>query len=138
MFPLRASRVRRAARVDALTLTPPQNIDLHALTGWIPERISLRRSDSDADSDPEREFNKIADRFHRGDCLATVATGPISDAAAERAGLVPTHAYAMLNIRNVKVGQGRAPGEEPGHGRGVAKTGDRWGENKCQFILLLL
>ena len=33
----------------------------------------------------------------------TVATGEISDAEADRAGLVPTHAYAMLDIREVKV-----------------------------------
>ena len=43
------------------------------------------------------------DRFHKGDVLVTVATGEMSDADADRAGLVPTHAYAMLDIREVQV-----------------------------------
>lgn len=78
-----------------------QNIDLHALTGWIPERIAIRPGSSEFDS--AKEFKKIHDRFHHGDCLVTVATGEISEADEERAGLVPTHAYAMLDIRDVKV-----------------------------------
>ncbi len=42
-------------------------------------------------------------RFHKGHCLVTIATGEMSEANADRAGLVPTHAYAMLDIRPVKV-----------------------------------
>ena len=38
-----------------------------------------------------------------GDALLTVATGPLSDREAERAGLVPTHAYAVLNVIEIKV-----------------------------------
>ncbi|KAH3719763.1 calpain-7-like [Dreissena polymorpha] len=79
------------------------NIDLHALTGWIPERISMSRgSDQDERFDKEKEFKRIMDRFHKGHCLVTVATGDLSDAEADRAGLVPTHAYAMLDIREVQ------------------------------------
>ena len=33
-----------------------------------------------------------------GDCLITVATGEMGDAEAERVGLVPTHAYAVLQV----------------------------------------
>lgn len=81
-----------------------QNIDLHALTGWIPERISVTKgSEQDERFDKDKEFKRILDRFHQGHCLVTVATGDISDAEAERAGLVPTHAYAMLDIREVRV-----------------------------------
>lgn len=43
------------------------------------------------------------DRFHKGHCLVTLATGEIKDGEADRAGLVPTHAYAMLDIRQLKV-----------------------------------
>ena len=43
-------------------------------------------------------------RFHRGECLVTLATGEMSQGEADRAGLVQTHAYAMLDIREVKVG----------------------------------
>ncbi|KAK8405712.1 hypothetical protein O3P69_001903 [Scylla paramamosain] len=74
------------------------NIDLYALTGWIPERVSIK----DKDFNKEATFRKILDRFHRGDVLVTVATGEMSDSAADRAGLVPTHAYAMLDIKEVK------------------------------------
>ncbi|XP_042232051.1 calpain-7-like isoform X2 [Homarus americanus] len=74
------------------------NIDLYALTGWIPERVSIK----DKDFNKEGTFRKIVERFHRGDVLVTVATGEMSDAEADRAGLVPTHAYAMLDIKEVK------------------------------------
>ena len=43
----------------------------------------------------------LCDRHSRGDVLVTVATGELSDAEAERTGLVPTHAYAVLNVRVV-------------------------------------
>ena len=33
--------------------------------------------------------------------MVTLATGEMSEAEADRAGLVPTHAYAMLDIREV-------------------------------------
>nr|CAB3227605.1 calpain-7-like [Phallusia mammillata] len=74
------------------------NIDLHALTGWIPERQSLR----DKDFNPEQFFDKVSDRLRRGHCLATISTGPLSELEADRAGLVPTHAYAVLDMRKVQ------------------------------------
>ena len=41
--------------------------------------------------------------FCAGNALLTVATGEMSKQEAERAGLVPTHAYAVLNITEVQV-----------------------------------
>ena len=38
-----------------------------------------------------------------GNALITVATGTISEATADRTGLVSAHAYAVLSIREVKV-----------------------------------
>ncbi|KAK2170660.1 hypothetical protein LSH36_1g05016 [Paralvinella palmiformis] len=73
------------------------NIDLHALTSWIPERVAIRPGSDQFDAD--KEFTKVQDRFHKGHCLVTMATGDMSEAEADRAGLVPTHAYAMLDIR---------------------------------------
>ncbi len=75
------------------------NIDLYALTGWIPERVSIRPGHPDFDKDGL--FRKLLDRFRKGDVLVTMATGEISEADAERAGLVPTHAYAMLDVKEV-------------------------------------
>ena len=71
------------------------------MTGWIPERVAIKSSSKPFDKD--KEFRKILDKFHKGDCVATVATGPMSDADANRAGLVESHAYAMLDIRETKV-----------------------------------
>ncbi len=75
------------------------NIDLYALTGWIPERLAIRPGDPSFDK--EGAFRKLQSRFERGDVLVTIATGELSDAEADKAGLVPTHAYAMLNVREV-------------------------------------
>ena len=52
--------------------------------------------------EPDREFERLSDRFHKGHCLITAATGVMSDAEAERAGLVSTHAYAVLDIRKAR------------------------------------
>ena len=88
---------------DLIVLKLFQNIDLHALTGWIPERVSISTKGDDERFNKDKEFKRILDRFHRGHCLVTLATGEIPEAEADRAGLVPTHAYAMLDIREVKV-----------------------------------
>lgn len=74
---------------------------MHALTSWIPERISIRPNSADFNKD--KVFDKIHDRYHKGDCLVTVATGQLSQSDQDRAGLVECHAYAMLDVRQVLV-----------------------------------
>jgi len=65
---------------------------------------STQSSTSNDEFNPDAVFKMLIDRFHKGHCLMTVATGVLSDREAERAGLVPTHAYAMLDIRHTQVG----------------------------------
>lgn len=77
-----------------------QNIDLHALTGWIPERKAIREKDPDFNRDSL--FETLESRMSKGDVLVTVATGELSDNDAERSGLVPTHAYAVMEVLTVK------------------------------------
>lgn len=74
---------------------------MHALTEWIPERVAIRPGTTEFSKD--KEFKRLLDRFHKGHCLITVATGELSEAEADRAGLVPTHAYAMLDVKEYKV-----------------------------------
>lgn len=45
----------------------------------------------------------LVSKHSKGDVLITVATGEISEAEADRSGLVPTHAYALLDIKEVLV-----------------------------------
>ncbi|XP_055947914.1 calpain-7-like [Argiope bruennichi] len=75
------------------------NIDLHALTGWIPDRITLEVNDPTFAKDAV--FKKLHSKHNIGHVLITVATGEMSDSEADRAGLVPTHAYAVLDVKEV-------------------------------------
>uniref|UniRef100_A0A673IB56 Calpain-7-like n=1 Tax=Sinocyclocheilus rhinocerous TaxID=307959 RepID=A0A673IB56_9TELE len=77
------------------------NIDLHALTGWIPERIAMHSDNQSFNKD--ETFRILYQRFHRGDVLITTATGVMTEEEGEMWGLVPTHAYAVLDIREYKV-----------------------------------
>ncbi|CAG9835920.1 unnamed protein product [Diabrotica balteata] len=74
------------------------NIDLHALTGWIPERAAIKNC---PDFNKDAVFQKIETRMAKGDVLVSVATGELSDAQAERTGLVATHAYAVMDVQTV-------------------------------------
>ncbi|VEN34558.1 unnamed protein product [Callosobruchus maculatus] len=69
------------------------NIDLHALTGWIPERVAIRLKEPDFNK--ESLFNTLESRLEKGDVLVTVATGELSDYESERSGLVK-----LLKLKN--------------------------------------
>lgn len=75
------------------------NIDLHALTGWIPERSAIRQNDPDFNKD--LLFKMINERLHKGDVLVTVATGELSEFDVKNSGLVQNHAYALLDVREI-------------------------------------
>lgn len=74
---------------------------MHALTGWIPERIAIRNNDPTFNK--ASIFQMLLTRLSSGHVLLTVATGEISDAEANRSGLVSTHAYAVLDIKEIDV-----------------------------------
>lgn len=74
---------------------------MHALTGWIPERIALNTKENDFNADAA--FDRLQRGLEQGRCLVTVATGELSDAESERTGLVSTHAYAVLDIKEIDV-----------------------------------
>lgn len=104
-------------------------IDLFSFTGWIPEQIffeedaastSARRRTASASAGAgaddgqrrrrppvldhrqpaERAWERLRSAFGFGDCLTTIATsGGLDPREAEALGLVPGHAYAVLDVR---------------------------------------
>ena len=80
-----------------------QNIDLHALTGWIPERVAIHPQDGTGTFEKDKVFDMIKGRMEQGHVLVTVATGQMDESEADRAGLVTCHAYAVLDLQVVKV-----------------------------------
>lgn len=73
------------------------NIDMYALTGWIPERINMKN----AEFKPDVLFKRMLNGLRTGDVLMTMSTGPMSEQEEERTGLVPSHAYAILDVREI-------------------------------------
>ncbi|KAG2043833.1 hypothetical protein BDR03DRAFT_995910 [Suillus americanus] len=76
-------------------------IDLHVLTGWIPEHIDLQS----ASFERERTWSRIITGFSRGDCMMTVGT---NDKTAlnyniHSVKLLPSHDYAVTDIKETNV-----------------------------------
>ena len=94
------------------------------MTGWVPEHVFIKKCDRD------QQWGRILKGQRAGTCyssaegrhcvgyqltmfsqflhhtllglaLVTIATGFMDDEMAEEKGLVPTHAYAVLDIREV-------------------------------------
>lgn len=89
-------------------------IDLHALTGWIPEQVFFEEDSNrpkSGDQNRPADFRQSEDRTwerilsaHRfGDCLITISTGPLSPDEEETTGLVSGHAYAVLNVQKAGI-----------------------------------
>ncbi|KAG0229724.1 calpain 7 [Mortierella sp. GBA43] len=95
--------------------------DLYALTGWIPEHVFFR--DCNRNLQWERILNgqragtfmfvnrnkwyaeyQLTESINTmlGLALVTIATGFMDEESAEEKGLVPTHAYAVLDMREVE------------------------------------
>lgn len=71
------------------------------LTGWIPERIAIRLKEESFNENAT--FERLESALAHGRCLVTAATGELNDDQAERTGLVPSHAYAVLNLKEINV-----------------------------------
>ncbi|KAJ2782521.1 cysteine protease [Coemansia javaensis] len=69
--------------------------DLHVLTGWIPEHVFVQ----DQAFDAEQTWARMHAGLRDGDVLLTIATGEMSADVAAALGLVPSHAYAVLDVR---------------------------------------
>ncbi|KAG2063826.1 hypothetical protein BDR04DRAFT_1235377 [Suillus decipiens] len=69
-------------------------IDLHVLTGWIPEHIELQS----ASFERERTWSRIITAFPRGDCMMTIGTND-KNYDIHTVKLLPSHAYAVTDIK---------------------------------------
>ncbi|EPQ32386.1 uncharacterized protein PFL1_00582 [Pseudozyma flocculosa PF-1] len=71
------------------------SIDLHALTGWIPEHVFLRH----AGFQREKMWCRISEAWSKGECMVTTGTGHFGEQASPAyEGLVPSHDYAVLAL----------------------------------------
>ncbi|KAJ2520321.1 cysteine protease [Coemansia sp. RSA 1939] len=71
--------------------------DLHVLTGWIPEHVFIQ----DQSFDEAQTWERMYKGLHTGDALITIATGEMGSDVAGALGLVSSHAYAVLDLREV-------------------------------------
>ena len=77
------------------------HVPWHAFHGS-PATVQEQFRTDDDQFNPQRLLERMVSASKYGDCLLTVATGELSEAEAERVGLVPTHAYAVLQVRQAQ------------------------------------
>jgi len=75
-------------------------IDLHYLTGWIPERVSCRDL-LETEAQCIRIWDRISSGHRYGDCLLTCGTGFMRAEDEKNCGLVSSHAYAILRVEHI-------------------------------------
>ncbi|KZO90603.1 cysteine proteinase [Calocera viscosa TUFC12733] len=71
------------------------SIDLHAITGWIPEHLRI----VDAKFQREKAWRRLRRAFNDGKCLMTVGTGKSPGVFREHQ-LTPYHAYAVIGLED--------------------------------------
>lgn len=69
--------------------------DLWTLTGWIPEQIFLHSDDVS----PDELWRRVFGAFNYGDVLLTVGTGALTEQEEKELGLVSSHDYAILDMK---------------------------------------
>ncbi|KAL4079236.1 hypothetical protein J3A83DRAFT_4456252, partial [Scleroderma citrinum] len=67
-------------------------IDLHALTGWIPELIDLHNTSFER----ERTWSRLMSGFRNGHCVLTVGTDSKTARKIKGMKLLPSHNYAVI------------------------------------------
>ncbi len=123
--------------------------DMYMLTGWIPEQVFWEDGAEekgkgggkglDHRQSAERAWERLKSASELGDCLTTVATSALGEAEAEALGLVPTHAYAVLAVKEVLGGQRFLLLKNPWrrkawHGPYCAADQARWTPALCQAL----
>ncbi|KZT22492.1 cysteine proteinase [Neolentinus lepideus HHB14362 ss-1] len=73
------------------------SIDLHAITGWIPEHLEFQSPSFER----EITWNRLCLGFTEGRCLVTVGTDKRHDIQWNGRRLLPAHCYAVINVQEV-------------------------------------
>lgn len=107
--------------------------DIHAFTGWIPERLSLREG-----FQREKEWKRVQASWARGEVLVTLGTGK-----TVRGDLVAYHAYGVISLEETQDGERVLeivdPGSTPRQSHGVLEESmDRLSLSNQQGDLSLL
>ncbi|KAJ3863401.1 hypothetical protein EV359DRAFT_43220, partial [Lentinula novae-zelandiae] len=76
-------------------------IDLHALTGWIPEYIEIRS----ATFESEKTWSRILKGYTSGSCMFTLGTGTRPGIQWRDRILLSTHSYAVIDVREEENGR---------------------------------
>ncbi|TFK74616.1 cysteine proteinase [Pluteus cervinus] len=70
------------------------SIDLHVLTGWIPEHIEFRGSTFER----EHTWKRILEGFTGGRCVFSLGTGPSTEIYWRSSKLLEMHSYAVIDV----------------------------------------
>ncbi|EJD08078.1 cysteine proteinase [Fomitiporia mediterranea MF3/22] len=81
------------------------SIDVHALTGWIPEHLEINSSAFVR----EKVFKRVHEGFNQGSCVLSLGTGNLTNDSlllvtalnGTRTKLLPTHSYAVTGVQDV-------------------------------------
>ncbi|KAF9048647.1 hypothetical protein BJ165DRAFT_1343091, partial [Panaeolus papilionaceus] len=77
------------------------SIDLHALTGWIPEHIETKRSHFER----EKTWCRIEEGFRIGRCVITLGTGQSEYIYWRDNPLLSSHSYAVIDVYESEEGR---------------------------------
>ncbi|KAH9889397.1 hypothetical protein C8Q73DRAFT_653542, partial [Cubamyces lactineus] len=67
--------------------------DLHALAGWIPEHIDVKRQ-----FQAEKTWQRLSMGYQAGDCVLTLGTGERVPSSNVPISLLPVHCYAVIGV----------------------------------------
>ncbi|KAJ8517520.1 hypothetical protein ONZ45_g5319 [Pleurotus djamor] len=70
------------------------SIDVHALTGWIPEHIEIKSPGFES----ERTWTRIFEGFSTGQCLLTLGTGSTEFVYWRVFEMLGSHSYAVIGV----------------------------------------
>ncbi|KAJ3824781.1 hypothetical protein F5880DRAFT_1479544, partial [Lentinula raphanica] len=80
-------------------------IDLHVLTGWIPEQVEIKRHHHSPSFESERTWTRTLEGFRDGKCMLTFGTGNKPGIHWKDRELLSTHSYAVTDVQENQNGR---------------------------------